>query len=82
MASNGRDASGHESLPPSCRYVLFVLDDHQEASRQELLELTDLPERTLDEALRTLENCDLVLKARKSEDPTQVVCKIRDSHYR
>lgn len=60
-----------ESLPPSCRCVLLVLDE--EATRQQLLEQTGLPETTLDDALDTLENRDFIRRTRKSDDLRQVV---------
>jgi len=79
MASNGSDRDGAGSLPPSCRFVLHVLEEHEHLSRQELLAKTDLPETTLDRALETLQNEHLVVKTRKSDDPTQVVAHFEDS---
>jgi len=82
MPSNGSDHDGGESLPPSCRYILHVLEeaDGRELSRQQLLDRTDLPESTLDRALQTLENEHRVLRARKSDAADRVVAQIRDSH--
>lgn len=77
--STSTNSERSDRLPPSCRYVLFVLEDVEEASRQELLDLTDLPETTLDRALQTLQNEHLVVKTRKSDDPTQVVAHYDES---
>lgn len=57
-----------EDLPPSCKYILDVLDREGELSRQELLARTGLPERTLDWALGTLKNHGHVFSARDNED--------------
>ena len=57
-----------EDLPPSCKYILDVLDREGELSRQELLARTGLPERTLDWALGTLKNHGQVFSARDNED--------------
>lgn len=67
-----------DDLPPSCRFVLDVLAREGELTRQELLDETTLPESTLDDALRTLENRDRVLLARKTDDLTQVTAEIQD----
>lgn len=75
-AGSGRVAD----LPPSAKYVLYALREADgELTRGELLEETDLPERTLDEALDTLENREYLLRARQSHDARVVVCKIRGS---
>lgn len=67
-------------LPPSAKYVYHVLanEDDGQLTRSELIEETDLPERTIDEALGTLKNRDYVITSRKSGDLRQVVCSIRD----
>lgn len=67
-----------DDLPPSCRYVLNVLEREGKLTRQELLEETSLPESTLDDALRTLEDRHLVLLARKKDDLSQVTAEIRN----
>jgi DNA-binding MarR family transcriptional regulator len=69
-----------DALPPSAKFVLDVLEraDDRELSRMEIIEYTGLPERTVDDALDTLEKCDCILRSRKSEDLRQVVCKIHD----
>jgi len=67
-------------LPPSAKYVYHVLSsaEDEQLTRGELIAETDLPERTIDEALDTLKNRDYVLTSRKSGDLRQVVCSIRD----
>jgi len=64
-----------DQLSPSCKYVFYVLDEQGPLTRQELQDRTGLPERTLDEALETLENCDFILKTRDSGDLRQVVAE-------
>lgn len=68
-------------LPPSCKFVLDVIRQEGPLSRPALIERTDLPERTVSDALDTLENCGYILRARDSEDLRVVVCNIRsDAH--
>jgi uncharacterized membrane protein len=77
MAECDRGAS---NLPPSCKYVLSTLEDHGPTlTRQELLAQTNLPERTLQDALDTLENRNLILRSRKTDDLTQVECELCNS---
>lgn len=79
MASNGGSPTALDDLPPSARYVHHVLEEHGELTRQDLLEVTGLPERTLQDALDHLENRNSIHKSRKSDDLTQVVCEYRGS---
>ena len=67
-------------LPPSAKYVYHVLknEDEGKLTRSELIAETDLPERTIDEALETLKNRDYIFTSRKSGDLRQVVCSIRE----
>ena len=61
-------------LPPSCRCVLQALKYHgPKLTRQELLEETGLPERTLDGALKRCETRGYLHRARKSGDVRQTV---------
>jgi hypothetical protein len=80
MSTNGRDREDGDSLPPSCRCVLLAFEkrDTDTLTRQELLEETELPTSTLDDALRTLENRHSLLLARKSDSPDRVVAEIQD----
>lgn len=73
-----RHADSHD-LPPSAKYVRHVIanEGDGELTRQEIIEHTGLTERTIDRALKTLENGDCIFRARKSEDLRQVVCQIR-----
>lgn len=74
MGGNTDESRSCSPLPPSCKYVLDVLDRADgEISRQELLEVTELPEDTLDDALKRLENHDFIDKTRKNGDLRQVV---------
>jgi transcription initiation factor IIE alpha subunit len=79
MASNGGSSAAVDDLPPSARYVLHILEEHGELTRQDLLEETGLPERTLQDALERLDNRNSIHKSRKSDDLTQVVCEYRGS---
>ncbi|GGK74640.1 MarR family winged helix-turn-helix transcriptional regulator [Haloarcula sebkhae] len=72
----GAESGGFDDLPPSAKYVYRVLNDEGPLSRKELQGETQLSESTLDDALDTLENCDYLLRTRKSEDLRQVVVKL------
>lgn len=66
------------TLPPSAKYVLHVLDEHDgELTRQEALEETDLSPATLDRAVETLQNEDYLSVNRDNEDLRQVVLTLR-----
>ena len=73
MSSNGGHSEGGKSLAPSCRYVLDVVARQGPLSRQELLDETGLPERTLSRALESLQNGGYVDKTRKNDDLRKVV---------
>jgi uncharacterized membrane protein len=74
MPGNDRSSTATDRLPPSCRYVLDVLERADgELTRQELLDETELPERTLDEALERLENQGKIDKTRDNSDLRKVV---------
>ena len=74
MASPGDAPGDVDSLPPSCQYVLDVLETHGgDLTRKELKEQTYLADRTLDAALETLENCEFISKSRQSSDLRQIV---------
>jgi len=68
-----------EDLPPSCRCVIQALRYYgPELSRQELVEATGLPERTLDDALERCETRGYLHRARKSGDLRQTVATLSD----
>ncbi|WP_324757055.1 helix-turn-helix domain-containing protein [Haloarcula montana] len=71
----GTESGRLDDLPPSAKYVYDVVDRDGPLSRQELQERTGLPETTLDDAVKTLENRDYLLRTRDSEDLRQVVMK-------
>lgn len=65
-------------LPPSSIHVRHILEDlGGEATRQELLEETELPERTVDDALTKLEQNDEISRDRYESDLRETVCSIR-----
>lgn len=66
----------NDDLPPSARYVYYVLEQEGSKTRQQLLEELNLPERTLDRALETLQSGDLIAKTRDNTDSRQVVAKV------
>lgn len=66
----------NDDLPPSARYVYYVLEQEGSMTRQELLEELGLPERTLDRALETLHSGDYISKTRENTDSRQVVAKV------
>jgi len=76
----GSESEGVSPLPPSAKYVYYVLENAEDGklTRSELIEETELPERTIDDALQTLKNRDYVFTSRKSTDMRQVVCRIRE----
>jgi hypothetical protein len=76
----GSESEGVSPLPPSAKYVYHVLENVEDGklTRGELIEATELPERTVDDALQTLKNRDYVFTSRKSTDLRQVVCRIHE----
>ena len=79
MASHEVDRDDVDSLPPSCQYVLDVLETHDgELTRKELKEQTYLADRTLDAALETLKNCEFIYKSRQSSDLRQVLVHLAE----
>jgi len=73
MPANGADHCDTESLPPSCRCVLIVLEWESPLTRQDIQARTGLPERTLSRALDTLQNGGYITKTQKSNDLRQVM---------
>ncbi|MFW5867295.1 MAG: MarR family transcriptional regulator [Armatimonadota bacterium] len=67
-----------DSLPPSARYVLDVLEDESSISRQALLERTGLPPSTLDGAIERLERRGYLVSAREPEDLRAVRYEYRE----
>lgn len=80
--SSERAPSKGVDLPPSCRYVLYVLESEGELARQELLEYTGLPEQTVDWALETLTDAGYLLKSRDPMDLRQVVYEVSERRRR
>jgi DNA-binding IclR family transcriptional regulator len=71
------DSDGFDALPPSAKYVYHVLEEADgELTRQELLEETDLHERTLDRALKSLQNGDFIALDRDTGDLRQIVANV------
>jgi len=77
MSPREHTGDNREQLPNSAICILKVLDyEGPELSRQELLEKTDLHERTLTRALNTLQNGGYISKERKKDDLREVVVKM------
>lgn len=63
------DDNNVDDLPPSAKYVVFVLENAGGSlPREELHGRTDLPERTFDRALNRLEADEVVHRDRVAED--------------
>lgn len=60
-------------LPPSAKYVYDVLERDGPLKRSELKERTNLAERTLSRALKTLETGGYIVKTREPGDLREVV---------
>jgi len=65
-----------DDLPPSAKYVLDVVEREGPIRRQDLLKETDLPERTLDDALNRLTSRDYLSVTRDNRDLRQVVAQM------
>lgn len=61
-------------LPPSARYALHLIEEHGVRRRTELLDETTLSERTIDRALRRLEDHGYIRRDRDGEDLR--ICRI------
>lgn len=73
MGGNDRSSTANDRLPPSCRYVLDVIEREGDLSRQELIEETGLHERTVDRALERLAERGKIRETRDSGDLRQKV---------
>jgi len=78
MTSDGRSSPVFDELPPSCRYVLHILQEKQPLTLQDIVEETDLPNTTAQWALRRLKNCGYISADRDPEDLRRNEYKIRD----
>jgi thiosulfate/3-mercaptopyruvate sulfurtransferase len=65
-----------QDLPPSCKFVYKEVWRHGEIHRQELIDETGLPERTIARALKRLQNGGYIDLDRDSDDLRQVVAKL------
>jgi len=75
----GAEPGWSDDLPPSARYVLQALDEAGgELSRGELIDELCHRERTITEALDTLENRGYILRTRDSTDLRQVSVVLAD----
>ena len=66
------DDSVENSLPPSAKYVAYVLKADGPLSRADLVDETELPEPTVKDALQTLLDRDRVAKTRDIGDLRKV----------
>lgn len=75
----GTESGRFDDLPPSARYVLRALDEAGgELSRSDLVDELCHRDRTITEALDTLENRGYILRNRKSEDLREVSVVLAD----
>jgi hypothetical protein len=65
-------------LPPSAKYVRYVLDDHAPLTQAELIELTGLPSRTVRHALDRLDDIDAVIDEHKPGDARQRLYRLKE----
>ena len=63
---------------PSAKFVYYVLEDQGPVPREELVELTRLPERTVDCAINDLEDAELVTQERDHYDARRVVYRLTE----
>lgn len=75
----GTESGRSDDLPPSARYILQALQEADgELSRRELVNQLCHRERTITEALDTLENCGYIIRNRNSEDLREVSVVLAD----
>ena len=77
MPSDGGLPPASDELPPSCQYVLHVLQEKQPLTLQEIVDETELPESTAQWALRRLKNCGHISADRDPKDLRRDEYKIR-----
>ena len=68
MASNGTSSIGRDELPPSCQYILHVLEEEGPLTRTAIVDETALSETTVEWALRRLKNHGFIIAARDPDD--------------
>lgn len=66
-----------EDAPPSCKLVWMALDDLGEARHQDLLEWTQLPRRTLGDALERLEETGVMVRESTHRDRRETVYRLK-----
>ena len=69
----GTESGRFDDLPPSAKYVHYVLEEDAPLTREELLDETGLCERTLDRALDRLQDGNYIRSDRDNSDLRQVV---------
>jgi DNA-binding MarR family transcriptional regulator len=62
-----------EGLPPSAKFVRYVLEEDGPCTRQELIEKTELPEDSIDNAVSELSEREIATKTRESGDLRTVI---------
>jgi DNA-binding MarR family transcriptional regulator len=81
MVAERADPDRIDELPPSCGYVIDALADAGGSlHRQELISELRHCERTIDEALRTLESRGYLRRDRDSDDLRQTVAHLAEEH--
>lgn len=66
-----------QDAPPSCKLVWMALDDLGEAQYQDLLEWTQLPRRTLGDALKRLEDDGVLTRESTGRDCRQTLYRLK-----
>ncbi|WP_226041586.1 helix-turn-helix domain-containing protein [Natrinema sp. DC36] len=70
-----------DGLPPSAKFVLWVLEDEGELTQQELCDTITLPARTVRWALNRLEDEGIVESRPYTRDARKSVYTIADTDY-
>lgn len=65
-----------EDAPPSCKLVWMALDELGEARYEDLLEWTQLPRRTLGDALDRLDDAGVLVREPQHRDRRQTVYRL------
>ena len=77
---NGDTSDDVDELPPSAKFVVFVLEESGGTiGRDELADRTGLPDRTLSDAISRLEELDVVRRDRDGSDLRFVEVALADS---
>ncbi len=69
------------SLPPSAKFLYVLLKTRQRMSRQELIDETYLPPRTVNYGLSRLKNLGLVKEDVHADDSRKVIYELTETPF-